>query len=287
MKRCNSMQQKRSDSTPLMTDEEESMNNDFYNINQALDYTCSRLNIFNGNNNTLSYCGQCDRCQINLYIKECKQWFTRASHLTIKNFVLELIKTIRIKSIYSYLNNLLKISIDSKDFIYSRNKLIPSIQDDHLIVSNDRCLNLQSIDESINNVLQWYQNSNHYIKLNFMISLLKECEHAIIYMAMLQIKTILEVPRTISAMMNEGGTCTPNSFVTPSATKITPRNSTSGTFNNQLNRSSGVFTATSDYDDEIINDNTDDESFNGEFDISALYANVRLVRKAKHVDFIR
>jgi hypothetical protein len=45
-----------------------------------------------------------------------------------------------------------------------------------------------------------------------------------------------------------------------------------------------MFSVASDYDDEII---TDDDSFNGEFDISVLYSNVRVMRKSKYIDFIR
>jgi hypothetical protein len=287
----------RAGSTPLMIDDEEydSGNNegpDYYDINQALDYTCSRLGNINSFNEATqyTYCGQCDRCQINTNLKDCKQWFERASHLTIKNFILELIKCIKIKSIYTYLNNLLKISIDSKDFIYSRNKMIPSILDDQMIISNDRCSNLQAIDESIRNVLQWYQNSNYYIKLNFMVGLLKECEQSIISTAIFQIKTILEAPRTISAMMNEGSV-SPANYATLSATKITTYSTSNSKsdphlfrLSNNSSRNNVMFSVASDYDDEII---TDNDSFNGEFDISVLYSNVRVMRKSKYIDFIR
>ena len=291
----------RAGSTPLMIDDDEldSSNEgpDLYSINQAFDYTCSRLELINSSSDVTQYmfCGQCDRCQINSYLKECKQWFERASHLTIKNFILELIKTIKVKSIYNHLNNLLKISIDSKDFIYSRNKMIPSIQDDHMIVSNDRCSNLNAIDDSIRSVLKWYRSANYNIKLNFVVSLLKECEQSIISIALFQIKTILEAPRTISAMMNDRS-YSPVNFITPSVTKVTPHSTATSSINKDQNllrtsnnnsRNNVMFSVASDYDDEIVNDNTDDDSFNGDFDISALYTNVRVLRKAKYIDFIR
>ena len=71
----------RAGSTPLMIDDEEydSGNNegpDYYDINQALDYTCSRLGNINSSFSEATlhtYCGQCDRCQINTNLKFCNK----------------------------------------------------------------------------------------------------------------------------------------------------------------------------------------------------------------------
>lgn len=288
--------------------------NDVYTLNQALDYTCVRLNAGDGNRENIAHCGQCDTCQIKQKLSNCKQWLTRASHLTIKNFILNLIKSIKNINIYNYLNNLLKISIDAKDYIYSRNKLIPTMQDDHLLPTNNRCLNTTFVNDSISGCLNWFKTSSSFIKLNFTISLLKECDQSIIYMAVLQIKTIIEAPRNLSAYMSESS-CSANkqqpqltgilsqqnceSKNHSRSTKLTIHSDVTIINDNgissyrsmngkPISRITGTDYSDCD-DDDIINDNefTDEESFNAEFELSTLYANSRVLRRAKHVDLIR
>ncbi|RNA18151.1 CMT1A duplicated region transcript 1 [Brachionus plicatilis] len=157
-----------------------------FNINLALDYTCHR---FNGDNN---FCGKCNSCQIVNQLNNLKQWFDRASHVTIKAFLIGLIVRINNIKIYKYLNDLLKPLTESKDYIYARNKFLPSCDEDHMKATNNRCLDNDYVSKQINATWNWYSGSTNYIKLNFMLSLLNKCDQALVFMTILKLKSILE-----------------------------------------------------------------------------------------------
>lgn len=100
-------------------------------------FTCHRLNeheqLVSG------YCGECDSCEIVSRLGELKQWFDRASHSTQKKLLVGLLSRIRSVKAYEYLNDVLQpLANYSKDFIYSRNKYLPSLDQDTLKVTNDR-----------------------------------------------------------------------------------------------------------------------------------------------------
>lgn len=169
-----------------------------FDINYALDYTCHRLN---GNDKSIDFCGQCNSCQIVNQLNSLKQWFDRASHITIKKFLAGLCSRINNIKICKYLNDLLKPLTDSKDFIYARNKFMPSCEEDHLKATNNRCLDNDYVNKQISDVWNWYSDSSNYIKLNFMLSVLNKCEQAIVFMTILKIKSILETSN--SSIMHE------------------------------------------------------------------------------------
>ena len=160
-----------------------------FNINYALNYTCHRLNK---NGKSIDFCGQCNSCQIINYLNNLKQWFDRASHITIKKFLTGLVMRISNLKIYKYLSDLLKPLTESKDFVYARNKFIPSCDQDHLKATNNRCLDDEYVNKQINDIWNWYSTSNNYIKLNFMLSLLNKCEQATVFIVILNIKSILD-----------------------------------------------------------------------------------------------
>ena len=157
-----------------------------FNISDALDYTCNR------NTADANFCGQCNSCQIINYLNNLKHWFDRASHITLKKFLTGLVARVNNLKIYKYLRDLLRPLTDSKDFVYARNKFIPSCDEDHLKATNNRCLDGDYINKQINLIWNWYSNSNGYIKLNFMLGLLKKCDQALVSIIILQVKSILD-----------------------------------------------------------------------------------------------
>ena len=160
-----------------------------FNINFALDYTCHRQI---GDEKSINFCGQCNSCQIITTLNNLKQWFDRASHILLKKFLNGLINRINSIKIYKHLNDLLKPLTESKDFIYARNKLIPSCEEDHMKPTNNRCLDKDYINKQITDIWTWYSSANGFIKLNFMLSLLNKCEQALLFSIILQIRSIIE-----------------------------------------------------------------------------------------------
>lgn len=160
-----------------------------FNINHALEYTCHRQIE---NNKTYDFCGTCNSCQIINYLNNIKQWFDRASDITLKRFLVGLVVRINNVKIYKYLNDLLKPIAESKDFMYARNKLLPSCDQDQLKTANNRCLDIDYVNRQINYTWQWYSSSNNFIKQNFMLSILMKCEQALVFQIILQVKSILD-----------------------------------------------------------------------------------------------
>lgn len=172
-----------------------------FSLNYALDYTCHRLS---GENKSINFCGKCNSCQIVSQLNNLKQWFDRASQLTIKTFLNGLIVRINNIKIYKYLNDLLKPLTESKDFMYARNKFLPSCEEDQLKVTNNRCLDNEYVNKQINDTWNWYSNSSNYIKLNFMLSLLNKCDQAIVFMIIVKVKSILETHSPYTDSMQTG-----------------------------------------------------------------------------------
>ena len=106
-------------------------------------------------NRSYDFCGTCNSCQIIKYLNNMKQWFFRASDITLKKFLVGLIVRINNVKIYKYLNDLLKPIAESKDYIYARNKYLPSCEDDHFKIANNRCLDTEFINKQINFIWNW------------------------------------------------------------------------------------------------------------------------------------
>ena len=160
-----------------------------FNINSALDYTCHRLS---DNQKSIDFCGKCNSCQIINNLNGLKQWFDRASYIMIKKFLSGLVFRINNLKIYKYLNDLLKPLTESKDFVYARNKIMPSLNEDHLKATNNRCLDTDYIEKQINDIWSWYSSASNYVKLNFMLSLLNKCEQATVFIVIINIQNVLD-----------------------------------------------------------------------------------------------
>jgi hypothetical protein len=110
----------------------------------------------------------------------------------IKKFLSGLVFRINNLKIYKYLNDLLKPLTESKDFVYARNKFVPSLKEDHLKATNNRCLDADYIEKQINEIWNWYSTASNFVKLNFMLSLLNKCEQATVFIVIINIQTVLE-----------------------------------------------------------------------------------------------
>jgi hypothetical protein len=184
-----------------------------FNINYALDYTCHRLV---GNDKSIDFCGKCNSCQIINNLNNLKQWFDRASHILVKKFLSGLVMRINNLKIYKYLNDLLKPLTESKDFVYARNKFVPSCEQDHLKATNNRCLNSDYVEKQIDDIWNWYSQSSNYVKLNFMLSLLNKCEQATVFIVIINIQSVLDAnqaPESVESSMGLYANNNNNNFV--------------------------------------------------------------------------
>lgn len=130
------------DNLPKMKSANYKNNYTEFSLDLGLNYTCHRIISSGGDHNrvTNNYCGECNSCEILARISRLKQWFDRASHSTQKRLLVGLLARIRSPNAHDYLVDVLKpLSNYSKDFIYSRNKYLPSVDQDTSKVTNDRC----------------------------------------------------------------------------------------------------------------------------------------------------
>ena len=175
-----------------------------FNLNHALDYTCNNLAVLDSATN--QYCGKCNSCQIISYLNNLKQWFDRASHITLKKFLLGLINRINNLRLLNYLNDLLSPLTECKDFVYARNKYLPSCDEDQSKPTNNRCLDESYVTKQIESIWQWYSKANYFIKLNFILSVLNKCEQAIVFLVIIKIKSILDAYAASSLTTRQKGT---------------------------------------------------------------------------------
>ena len=172
-----------------------------FNINSALDYTCHR---HTDTDKSIDFCGKCNSCQIVTQLNNLKQWFDRASHILVKKFLSGLVMRINNLKIYKYLNDLLKPLTESKDFVYARNKFVPSCDQDHLKATNNRCLDADYVEKQIDHIWSWYSVASNYVKLNFMLSLLNKCEQATVFIVIVNIQAVLDAnqaPESVESSM--------------------------------------------------------------------------------------
>lgn len=120
------------------------MTNAPYSLNLGLNYTCHRLGGGDDRNKNIvrsNYCGECNSCKIVARLSNLKPWFDRASHISQKKLLLGLLARIQSPKAYVYLSDVLKpLLAYSKDFIYARNKYLPSLDEDAVKVTNNRCV---------------------------------------------------------------------------------------------------------------------------------------------------
>lgn len=258
------------------TQELEMNKSNTFSINFALDYTCHRSNGQN-QSKSLDFCGHCNSCQIINHLNHMKQWFNRASHVVIKEFLINLVMRINNVNIYRHLDDLLRPIAQSKDYLYARNKYLPSNEQDQFKATNNRCLTDDYVNKQIESINVWYTKASSFIKLNFMLSLLNKCDQAIVFEVINKIKSILDsMPQEMQSQHNQYKT---------HSHKQDHSNATS----KQTKKTQFVL---DDVDAEIVLDAFDEEEDKLQNEEDKL-ANNELnkifyeVPNSKHVDFIR
>lgn len=169
------------------------------------DFTCHRLNSNSkrsadtnksGASNhqiQIDFCGSCNTCQIVERLNNLKQWFDRANLLAIRQFIIGLLYRIDNHSIYLRIEELLKPLSESKDFVYARNKFLPSCDEDQSKMNaGNRCLDPEFVRQQVNDIWTWYECSSGFVKLNFMLSVLNKCDQPMVQSVIFNLKKILD-----------------------------------------------------------------------------------------------
>jgi hypothetical protein len=171
---------------------------DNFSLISSIEYKCQKLQINRSlHQQTASasqlYCGECQSCEIVNKLNGLKQWFDRASHMSIKKLLFGLLERVKNMEVYLQLNNVLAPILKSKDLIYSRNKYLPSCPEDYEKVTNNRCLSDDYVDTKIEELCLWYSlATSNYVKMNFILSILNKCDQAIVVLVVLKLKSIVE-----------------------------------------------------------------------------------------------
>lgn len=153
-----------------------------FNLGKANDLRC--------NSSSQTVCGKCDGCVLQMKITPVKAWFNRAGDQTKRRFVLGLLRRLHSVDLVKYVINLLQ-PLMCKDFMYARSRSKPSLPTDSANLSNDRALNVIELEKSIANTWDWFQSASYWIKSNFLITILQECEQHLLFLIINQAKTLL------------------------------------------------------------------------------------------------
>jgi hypothetical protein len=249
-----------------------------FDINRALDYTCHRIY---GSDKSFDFCGKCNSCQILNYLNNLKQWFDRASHITIKKLLIGLVVRINNQKIYKHLSDLLRPLTQSKDFVYARNKFLPSCDQDHLKPTNNRCLDGNYVDRQIELIWNWFSDSNEFVKLNFMLSLLNKSEQAVVFLVILKINSILDDNGGVDGALQH-----PFTGRKTNMTNFNLNDTEIQTMMMNIRTKSKL-----NYDDEIVCEAFDDEEddFRADSELQDLFLDDydENEKETKYIDFIR
>ena len=258
-----------------------------FNINYALNYTCHRLV---GDEKSIDFCGHCNSCQIINNLNNMKQWFERASHITVKKLLIGLLVRIENMDIYCRLSDLLRPLTQSKDFIYARNKYLPSCDEDHSKPTNNRCLDADYVNRQVSELWAWYQSANEFIKLNFMVSLLMRSDLAVVFLVILKLNSLLDAYEAKQQRLQAN-----QSNIYDYVDRSDVRKRTALSLNHENTQSEMVYD-TFDMEEENVNDylngtNADASQLGGggphdDYNPNSFYHDSYL-KDLKYVDFIR
>nr|XP_056704223.1 F-box and WD repeat domain containing protein 10B [Euleptes europaea] len=133
-------------------------------------------------------CHSCKSCILSWKVFATREWFTRASSITQRQFVAGVIKRFRSQDLLKYTWNLLRSTYCSKDFIYSHS----SVASKFLAPSTlNRALNVQTLKQSISDLWKWFLNASFWSKANYTLLLLQMCDSQLLLMAASLIRILL------------------------------------------------------------------------------------------------
>ncbi|XP_072098258.1 F-box and WD repeat domain containing protein 10B isoform X1 [Mobula birostris] len=146
-----------------------------FNICSSPGYTCLAGGC------SVSACGSCYTCTLQMKLVATKQWFLRAGDLTKQLFLKGLIRRIGSRDLLLQVDRLLQPTF-GKDFTHSRSCANPSLPGDLSTQSSDRSLNKSALCEYISDTWEWFANSRYWTKANYVLGLLQLCDVKLLYL---------------------------------------------------------------------------------------------------------
>ena len=147
-------------------------------------------------------CGACEACGLLGRLGPVRAWFGRAGDQSRRRFLFGLVRRLHSVDLLEYFARLLSPLLLCKDYMYARMRTNPSLATDRSTISADRALDAAALDREIGETWYWFQSSNYWTKLNFVLSLLKECESHLLHLIGVQAKTLLAAEK--KAYVSEG-----------------------------------------------------------------------------------
>jgi hypothetical protein len=136
-------------------------------------------------------CGFCESCLTDKKITDLKSWIEKAGNQSRKRLMLGLIRRVRSVEALTYLKGLLQSVLNGKDYTYARIRTNPNLETDRWTTSGDRVLNAKELESEIQNLWRWFEQSDYYTKVNFLLKVMKFCESQLIFLLLKQIQTQL------------------------------------------------------------------------------------------------
>ncbi|XP_067914122.1 F-box and WD repeat domain containing protein 10B isoform X2 [Heterodontus francisci] len=135
-------------------------------------------------------CGSCSACTLQLRLASTRQWFLRAGDLSKQQFVIGLGRRIGNRDLLQQLDRLLQPTL-GKDFTHSRSCVNPSLPEDLTTQSSDRSLDKLALRKFMLGTWQWFADSRHWTKTNYMLGLFQMCDVNLLYTAGNMIRTLI------------------------------------------------------------------------------------------------
>ncbi|KAM4663268.1 F-box and WD repeat domain containing protein 10B [Discoglossus pictus] len=150
----------------------------------------------------VTLCQTCETCTLATKVAITKEWFVRAGEASQRKFLFGIIRRLASVDLLIYTENVLQPT-QGKDFIYSRSRINPSLEQDLSTSSSDRALNRNLLLKFMAETWDWFKNGSYWTKTNYTLLLLHMCSQHLLHDVANLIRVLI-VRRMRSSSIKEG-----------------------------------------------------------------------------------
>uniref|UniRef100_A0A4W3JTB3 Uncharacterized protein n=1 Tax=Callorhinchus milii TaxID=7868 RepID=A0A4W3JTB3_CALMI len=125
-------------------------------------------------------CGSCETCVLSAKLDITAQWFPRAGELSKRRFLSGIVRRFHSLDLLQQISRVLQPTT-SKDYTYSRSRIIPSLTEDMSNQSSDRALDRDFLRKTMMETWEWFVLSKYWTKVNYSLGLLHMCDSELLH----------------------------------------------------------------------------------------------------------
>uniref|UniRef100_A0A8C3YHD8 F-box domain-containing protein n=1 Tax=Catagonus wagneri TaxID=51154 RepID=A0A8C3YHD8_9CETA len=136
-------------------------------------------------------CQKCETCVLAWKVFSTKEWFRRVGESSQTRFLVSVLAQLDSLYLLHYFQNILQTT-QAKDFIYHRSRVTLSNQDGHVVKSSLNQRLDKTVEQKMRELLCWFGNSTHRMKVNYTLWLLQTCQPKLLLTAASVIRVLFQ-----------------------------------------------------------------------------------------------